>query len=100
MKRLVWVLGLFALVPYGAFGQATESATGRVIGEVTTIEASAKQLTVKTDTGNLVSVLLNESTSYLRVPPGEKDLKKATKIALSDIGVGDRVYARGQLSED
>jgi hypothetical protein len=34
------------------------------------------------------------------VPPGEKDLKKATKITAGDVNVGDRVMARGQVSEE
>jgi hypothetical protein len=69
-----------------------------VIGQVTATEG--KQITVKLDAGRIVIVSLQETTLYLRVPPGETDLKKAVKIAPGDIGVGDRVYARGRLAED
>ncbi len=34
------------------------------------------------------------------MPPGETDTKKAAKIALSDIGEGDRLVASGQASAD
>jgi hypothetical protein len=78
-------------------GQAAQQS--RVIGEVTTINVGASQLTVKTDKGESVAIALNEKTLYLRVPPGEKDLKNASKIALADVGAGDRVLARGSLSE-
>jgi hypothetical protein len=68
---------------------------GRVIGEVTAVDAAGGQLTLKTDAGAPVTVQLTDSTLYLRVPPGEKDLKKAAKVTLADIAVGDRVLARG-----
>jgi Cu/Ag efflux protein CusF len=71
-----------------------------LIGEVTAVDASAKQIKVKADDGALYTINLGDATSYLRIPPGEKDLKKATKIALADIAVGDRVLARGVLTEE
>jgi hypothetical protein len=43
---------------------------------------------------------LPEGVSVLRVPPGAKDLSTATKIAVGDINVGDRVSVIGRLSED
>ncbi|HEX8142921.1 MAG TPA: hypothetical protein VF553_10025 [Pyrinomonadaceae bacterium] len=71
-----------------------------VIGEVTAIDAKALQMNVRTDAGAVVQVVLNSATSYLRIPPGEKTLDKATKITLADVGVGDRVFARGKTSDD
>jgi len=85
-----------------AFAQAQEAPAklDRVIGEVTAIDAAAKQLTVKTDAGAVVTAAADEKTVYLRVPPGEKDLKKATRITLEQTGVGDRVFVRGHMSAD
>jgi hypothetical protein len=71
-----------------------------VIGEVKVIDNSAKQLIVKTDAGSLVTVALADSTSYMRLPPGEKTLDKATKIVFGDLGEGDRVFARGKVADD
>ncbi len=71
-----------------------------VIGEVTSVDASAKQIKVKTDDGALYTINLGDATSYLRIPPGEKDLKKASKIAFTDVEVGDRVLARGPLTDE
>lgn len=71
-----------------------------VIGEVTSLDASAKQIKVKADDGVVYTIDLGDATSYYRVPPGEKDLKKATKIAPSDVAVGDRLLARGALTEE
>jgi hypothetical protein len=72
----------------------------RVIGEVTATSPAAKQIELKMDAGGTVTVILQEKTQYLRVPPGETDLKNAVKITPADIGVGDRVLARGRLAED
>jgi hypothetical protein len=70
-----------------------------VIGEITTVDSAAKHFTVKGDDGSNYTVTLDDGTSYLRLPLGEKDLKKAEKITLSDVSVGDRLLARGPLPE-
>ncbi len=80
--------------------QTPPAGTKLVSGEVTSIDASAKHFKVKADDGVNYTVALQDNTTYLRMPFGEKDQKKATKIELSDIAVGDRLIARGPLAED
>src|SRR5882762_10370890 len=70
------------------------------MGEVKVIDNAAKQLIVKTDAGSLVTVALSDKTVYMRLAPGEKTLTNATKIAVSDVGEGDRVWARGKVADD
>ena len=70
------------------------------MGELTAINGGSNQLTIKTDKGESIALTLAERTRYLRVTPGETDLKNASKITLSDLGTGDRVLALGKLSED
>src|SRR5437773_6732169 len=70
------------------------------MGEVKSIDAAAKQLVVKTDSGSLVTVSLGEKTVYMRLAPGEKTLTNATKITFADVGEGDRVWARGKVADD
>ncbi len=72
----------------------------RVIGAVTKIDAGSKQVIVKSDAGALVTATVDEKTLYLRVPPGETDLKKAARISFDNVAVGDRAYVRGHFSED
>lgn len=72
----------------------------RAIGAVIEIDRSANRIIIKTDAGNTVTILLDEQTEYLRVPPGEVSLDKAVRITLSEINPGDKVYARGRVSED
>jgi hypothetical protein len=100
----VYQIGIYSLLlvvlsafPPNAYPQAAPPA--RIMGEVTAINAGNNQVTIKTDKGD-ISVALGERTRYLRIKPGETDASKAVKIALSDLGNGDRVLALGKLSED
>jgi hypothetical protein len=114
MKALLLYVALILVVVTGSissYGQpqpgagtqagADPSITAmRVIGEVRAIDAGAKQMTVKTDAGSIVAVLLSDATLYLRLAPGETTLAKATKIELAEIGEGDRVLASGKVADD
>lgn len=102
LKNLVVALAAFIMVwggPTAAWGPgaAAAQAPSRVLGEVTAVDAAARRVTLKSTKGQVVTVLLDDSTVYLRVPPGETTLDKATPIALADLGVGDRVLARGAM---
>ncbi|HEV2826267.1 MAG TPA: hypothetical protein VGW76_01605 [Pyrinomonadaceae bacterium] len=82
--------------------QAGDSSitANRALGEVKVIDTAAKQLIIKTDAGSLVTVALNDATSFMRVAPGEKTLTNATKITFGDVAEGDRVMAMGKVSDD
>ena len=80
--------------------ESSAASLERVIGVVTATGSEARQLTVKADAGGAVTVILEDATLCLRVPPGETDLKKAVKITFAEIGAGDRVLVRGRLAED
>src|SRR5271167_4880388 len=87
-------LNLAALALYCAVCCAqAPPALKQVIGEVTSIDAASKQIKLKGDDGTAYTIILGDGTSFLRVAPGEKDLKKATKIAFTDVTVGDRALA-------
>jgi hypothetical protein len=94
MKSYFCILAL--LVAAGAYSQTPPT---RAIGSVTAVDAGAKQLTLKTDSGENVSVVLQDRTSYYKVGL-DLDMKKAVKITLTDVATGDRVAARGAMSDD
>ena len=106
---LILALGLIAAQGSVAYTQTTPAqpqggdpaitATG-AIGEVKTIDAAAKQITIKTDAGSIITVSLSDKTGYMRLAPGEKSLANAAKIAFTDVAEGDRVWARGKVSDD
>ncbi|CAN5811186.1 hypothetical protein BH18ACI4_BH18ACI4_25430 [soil metagenome] len=81
--------------------QADKAITpNSAIGEVKAIDPGSNQLIVKTDAGSVVTVTVSDKTMYMRLAPGETTLTNATKIAFADIAEGDRVWARGKVSED
>lgn len=80
---------------------AQPAQPARPIGAVTAIDREARKITLKTDAGAEMAVLLEEGAGFRRVAPGEKDLKNAAEIAFPDVTVGDRILvARGQVSPD
>src|SRR6202158_5307664 len=99
-KRLYLLLALILIPLLIPAGRAQAPKLDRVIGEITAIDKGANQLSLKSDAGAVVTANLEEKTLYLRVPPGEKDLKKAAHIALDNVAVGDRAFVRGHMAED
>ena len=75
-------------------------AAKHAIGEIKSIDAAAKQLTIKTDAGSMVTVSLNDKTKYQKLAPGETTLTNATDVTFAELAEGDRVMARGAVSED
>lgn len=99
--RLILVFATLAGV--AALAQDTSQSTpsqpaGRALGTVTAINGQA--ITLKTDAGGELSVTVSDSTRLLQLKPGEKDLKQAAPLALSDLKAGDRVLVRGLASAD
>ena len=70
------------------------------VGEVTSIDAPSKLVTIKTNAGSVVMVLYTDVTTYKKLAPGETSLTAATDITFADVGVGDRIWARGTVAED
>jgi hypothetical protein len=81
-------------------GALPQTPAGRALGAVTAVDAAGKQLTLKQDSGAELHVVLQDATTYQRVAPGETTLKNAEKIDLAAVTVGDRVLARGAMSDD
>ncbi len=93
IKLALLLLGLAAL----SWGQ--DQAVGRALGMVTQLDANARRITLKTDTGE-VAVSVDAKAKLLRVAPGATNLSNATAIELTDISMGDRVRARGRSGDD
>jgi co-chaperonin GroES (HSP10) len=105
MKKLIGpflsfgIIALFA-IPGLAQAQDPGITATQVFGKVTEINSSGGKLVVKTAAGSVVTVNVNEKTTYQRVPPGETSLTKAEPSALTEITVGDGVVARGYVEAD
>jgi hypothetical protein len=69
----------------------TAQATKSILGTVTNIPSPASEIEVKPDSGTPLSVKVTTTTAVQRIAPGERDLKNASAINLSDLVKGDRV---------
>jgi hypothetical protein len=76
---------------------ASQSATARTVGTIKSI--AGNNITLTTDAGIDVTILVQEGARLVRVPPGQKDLKDAAAIQLQDLQVGDRLLVRGKLAD-
>src|SRR5215470_11051031 len=77
---------------------AAQGAAARQVGTIKTISGST--ITLTTDAGAEVRVVVQETTKLARIEPGATDLKGAVAMKLSDLQVGDRILARGAPGED
>ena len=100
------VLGLCCLLgiaPYSVRGgQGTPASpvpkTPPVMGTIKGITANS--ITLTTDAGAEIKVLVPAEARLLRVPPGSKDLKEAAPLQFSDLQSGDRIMVRGKPGDE
>ncbi len=80
---------------------ATQERAQVIQGMVGTIKSiSGNTLILTSDAGAEINVDVRDATKVVRIAPGQKDLKDAQPIALSDLQIGDRVLVRGKAGED
>src|ERR687890_2903911 len=96
--RAVLAAALLALAPLpSAFGRTAPAAFqggNNVLGDVVAVDASSKQIFVKTDAGAVVIVSVSDATKILKNPPGETKLDKAAPYTLAQIAAEERGRAR------
>jgi len=77
-----------------AIAQAPPETKGvRVVGAVKAVANGS--LSITSDSGETVTANVQPQTKIVRVAPGQKDLKEAVPVSLTDLQVGDRVLMRG-----
>jgi hypothetical protein len=92
------LLGTAPMPAQAAQQTSAQSAAARPVGTIKSI--SGNTITLTTDVGTEVGILVQDGTRLVRVAPGQKDLKDAAPIHLQDLQVGDRLLIRGNLAED
>lgn len=100
MKTFFFAAAIGLITLFAPQGGDPNITAKYAIGEVKTIDTAAKQLTIKTDAGAMVTVSLNDKTTYKKLAPGEQTLNNATDVTVADLAEGDRVMARGNVSAD
>jgi Cu/Ag efflux protein CusF len=83
-----------------AIGIAPAQQSSRALGVVQAIDASNGQITLRADDGTIFKIVPQGGARFVRVPPGETSLAKATPITAADVDPGDRLLARGQLGDE
>lgn len=74
-----------------------QTSVNKAVGTVKSVGPASVVLT--TDSGADQTVTFADSARIVRAIPGQTDLKTARAIAVSDIQIGDRVFARGQAGD-
>ncbi len=82
----------------GAASAQAQTALTQSLGTVKAI--SGKVITLTLDAGTDVTVNVQDTTKIVQVAPGQKDLKTATPIQITDLQVGDRILVRSRASDD
>jgi hypothetical protein len=65
-----------------------------VLGTVEKVDTAGKAFTVKPAKSDSTTVKFSEQTTFMKMPAGETDTKKATPATVADLAVGDSVIAR------
>ena len=73
-------------------------AAARPVGTIKSV--SGNTITLTTDTGSDVAVVVQDGAKLVRIAPGQKDLKEAVPIQLQELLPGDRILVRGKLADD
>jgi hypothetical protein len=100
-----FVTGIVATLLAGAVAFTQQTApsskpTEHVIGTISALDPATRSITIKEDkTGTEDRILVGNTRTLLKVAPGAKDLKSATRIQADDLAVGDRVDVRGFKAE-
>ncbi|HYB62575.1 MAG TPA: hypothetical protein VEH50_13985 [Methylomirabilota bacterium] len=98
---LLSLVCLAAAAPLPAAQQNTPAPPGSAARAVGTVKSvSGSRITLTTDAGADVQIVIQDATRIVKIPPGQKDLKNATPLQLQDIEAGDRLLVGGRLAED
>jgi len=89
-------LAATATVAQTAAGQS--AAANRPAGTIKAI--SGNTITLTTNAGTDLTVVVQETTKLLRVEPGQTSLKGAVAMSLPELVAGDRILVLGEASAD
>lgn len=101
---MCFAAGFTAAATNGASQNQTEQEakpTEHVLGTITSVDPTTHTITVKDDKSGTEFVVSTANTrTLIKVLPGAKDLKGATRITADDLATGDRVDIRGFKVEE
>jgi hypothetical protein len=93
------VTSVAVLMGMTVFAQTPANRT-QVSGTITAVDGPGNKISLKSDKGDEVSVTTTARTVFVKIPPGETDVKKGAKVTIGDIAAGDRAVVIGPQSTD
>ena len=93
------VICVTALMGMAAYAQTPANRT-QVSGTISTVDAAGNKISLRSDKGDEVSVTTTARTVFVKIPPGETDVKKGAKVTINDVAAGDRAVVVGPQSAD
>ena len=99
---IFWVAPAMAqqAAPAGQAAGGAQSAVAQSVGTVKAINGNVLTLTLDAGTDVTVTVTVTDTTRMVQVAPGQRDLRAAPAIHVSDLQVGDRIIVRSRASDD
>lgn len=99
-KRIALPLIAMILPAMMAAQTAPAAAEGVVRQHGSIVKIEGTDLTLKLDQGGQIVIHVQPATKLLRMPPGQKDMKAATPIQLTDLQAADRLLTSGGTAAD
>ena len=100
MQRIIGMLVAVVIAASGTAFAQEAAKSGDARGDLVAVDAAAGVLTIKTTAGAETKATLSPSTEILLVEAGAKSLDGAERVSLSEVKIGDRVWARGDAGAD
>ena len=99
---IFWVAPAMAqqAAPAGQAAGGAQSTVAQSVGTVKAINGNVLTLTLDAGTDVTVTVTVTDTTRMVQVAPGQRDLRAAPAIHVSDLQVGDRIIVRSRASDD
>jgi len=85
------------LAPSLGYPDAPPRKAEYVVGEVSSIDATSRKVSVKTDAGATIVATLAPNAEVVKAKPGSKSLADATPATFDELAAGDRVMLHGFL---
>lgn len=80
---------------------SAEPGAGSIARRIGSIKAIAGgNIRLTPDSGPELNLTVDPTTQILRIAPGERDLKNATRLQFEDLQVGDRILVAGKPGSD
>ena len=99
---IFWVAPAMAqqAAPAGQAAGGAQSTVAQSVGTVKAINGNVLTLALDAGTDVTVTVTVTDTTRMVQVAPGQRDLRAAPAIHVSDLQVGDRIIVRSRASDD